>query len=173
MNKYLIFESGESLFLVDQHAAQERIMFEKFQRQIDAGKVEVQPLLVPLVVKLTPTEKVIWQETQEKLHEIGIETSLFDEDTVAIQTQPLLLKNIDKIVRSLLAGHDTSRCDRSTIARRACKASIVSGDRLNASEVEHQRQELLACKDPFTCPHGRPTVIEIKESFLDKQFLRT
>ena len=76
-------------------------------------------------------------------------------------------------MRTLLAGDDTPRLDRNTLARRACKASIVTGDRLSPQQADYQRQQLLACNDPFTCPHGRPTVIELKESFLDKQFLRT
>ncbi|MEI7999248.1 MAG: DNA mismatch repair protein MutL, partial [Candidatus Omnitrophota bacterium] len=63
--------------------------------------------------------------------------------------------------------------DRTTIARRACKASVVTGDKLDVSQVDYQRQQLLACHDPFTCPHGRPTVVELQSSFLDRQFLRT
>ena len=173
INKYLLFEADQSLFLVDQHAAQERIMFEKFQNQIEQGKIEVQPLLTPILLKLSAAERVAWEESVEQLKELGIETSLFDEDTLAIQTQPVLLKKIDVIVRSLLAGDTIARCDRATIARRACKASIVTGDKLDASQADYQRKALLACHDPFTCPHGRPTVVEIKESFLDRQFLRT
>jgi DNA mismatch repair ATPase MutL len=173
INKYLLFEADQSLFLVDQHAAQERIMFEKFENQINGGKVEIQPLLTPLLLKLSPSEKIAWEEIQEKLKDVGIETSLFDEDTLAIQSQPLLLKNIERAVRTLLSGDDINRCDRTTIARRACKASIVTGDKLDTSQADYQRKQLLACRDPFTCPHGRPTVVEIKESFLDKQFLRT
>lgn len=173
INKYLLFEVEHSLFLVDQHAAQERIMFEKFQNQIEQGNLEIQPLLTPILLKLSASEKIAWEESQEKLKEVGIETSLFDEDTLAIQTQPVLLKNIDVTVRALLAGDDIARCDRATIARRACKASIVTGDKLDSSQADYQRKQLLACHDPFTCPHGRPTVIELKESFLDRQFLRT
>jgi DNA mismatch repair ATPase MutL len=104
---------------------------------------------------------------------VGIETTAFDEDTIAIQTQPVLLKNMENALRVLLSGDDVARCDRATIARRACKASIVSGDKMDASQADYQRKQLLMCHDPFTCPHGRPTVIELKESFLDRQFLRT
>jgi len=172
INKYLLFEVDQSLFLVDQHAAQERIMFEKFDNQIKEGTIEVQPLLTPVLLKLSPAERIAWEESQEKLKEVGIETTAFDNDTIAIQTQPLLLKNIVNSVRILLAGDDIARCDRATIARRACKASIVSGDKLDASQADYQRKQLLNCHDPFTCPHGRPTVVELKESFLDKQFLR-
>ncbi len=173
INKYLLWEVDDSLLLVDQHAAQERIMFEKFKSQIDEGKVEVQNLLTPILLRLTPQERLAWEESQETLKEIGMDTTAFDDDTVAIQTIPLLMKKPEAIVRTILSGDKAERCDYLTIARRACKASIVTGDHLNPEQVLHQRQELLACKDPFICPHGRPAIIELKDSFLEKHFLRT
>jgi DNA mismatch repair protein MutL len=173
LQKFLIFEADDSLLIVDQHAAQERIMFEKFKDQIENAKVESQPLLTPLLLKLTPQEKIAWEELQEKLTDAGIEITQFDEDTIAVQTQPLLLKNIEAVVRNLLAGGDATRMDHNTLARRACKASIVAGDKLDGTQANYQRQQLLECKDPFTCPHGRPTLIEVTQNFLDRQFLRT
>jgi DNA mismatch repair protein MutL len=173
LQKFLIFEADESLLIVDQHAAQERIMFEKFKDQIDNAAIESQPLLTPLLLKLTPQEKIVWGELQEKLTDAGIETNQFDDDTIAVQTQPLLLKNIENVVRTLLAGADAPRMDHAALARRACKASIVAGDKLDITQADHQRKQLLECKDPFTCPHGRPTLIEVTQDFLDRQFLRT
>jgi DNA mismatch repair protein MutL len=173
LQKYLIFEVDESLLIVDQHAAQERIMFEKFKDQIENAKVESQPLLTPLLLKLSPQEKIAWEGLQEKLTSAGIEITQFDDDTIAVQTQPLLLKNIEAVVRNLLAGGDAPRMDHNTLARRACKASIVAGDKLDISQADHQRKQLLECRDPFTCPHGRPTLIEVTQDFLDRQFLRT
>jgi len=173
LQKYLLFEADQSLLVVDQHAAQERIMFEKFKNQLEQAKVETQPLLTPLLLKLTPQEKIAWEELREKLSAAGIETNQFDDETIAIQSQPLLLKNIELVVRTLLAGSDAPRMDRDSLARRACKASIVAGDKLDVSQADYQRKQLLECKDPFTCPHGRPTVIEVTQNFLDRQFLRS
>jgi DNA mismatch repair protein MutL len=173
LQKFLIFEADESLLIVDQHAAQERIMFEKFKDQIDNAAIESQPLLTPLLLKLTPPEKISWEGMQDKLTDAGIETTQFDDDTIAVQTQPLLLKNIENVVRTLLAGADAPRMDHAALARRACKASIVAGDKLDMSQADHQRKQLLECKDPFICPHGRPTLIEVTQDFLDRQFLRT
>ncbi len=173
LHRYLIFESDQTLLIVDQHAAQERIMYEKFKNQIEAAKVEAQPLLTPLLIKLTPQERIAWEERQETLNAAGLETTLFDEDTIAVQTQPLLLKNIQAVVRALLAGEAAGRLDHPTLARRACKASLVAGDKLDSSQADFQRRQLLECQDPFTCPHGRPTLMEITRDFLDRQFLRT
>jgi len=148
-------------------------MFEKFRDQIENSAIESQPLLTPLLLKLSLQEKIVWEELREKLSGAGIETTKFDDDTIAVQTQPLLLKNIEKVVRSLLAGSDAPRMDHASLARRACKASIVAGDKLDISQADYQRKQLLECKDPFTCPHGRPTLIEVTQGFLDRQFLRS
>jgi len=125
------------------------------------------------LLKLTPPEKLAWEDLQENLTAAGIETTQFDDDTIAIQSQPLLLKHIEAVVRNLLAGADAPRIDRDTLARRACKASIVAGDKLDQSQADFQRQQLLECRDPFTCPHGRPTLIEVTQDYLDRQFLRS
>ncbi len=173
MNKYQLFEDGNSLLLIDQHAAQERIMFEQLKDQMERGAVEVQPLLTPVLIGLNPQEKLAWSDLQPQLASMGIETNLFDQDTLAVQTQPVVLKNIERTLRTLLAGQISNRSDHLALARRACKASVVSGDFLSPEQANHQRRQLLSCRDPFTCPHGRPTVIELTDSFLERQFLRT
>ncbi len=171
--KYHLFEEGESLFLVDQHAAQERILFEKFQAQIEQGKVEVQHFLTPVIIKLTPGEILAWEEFKEGLRALGFETTLFDQTTIAVQTYPTLLTAPEKAIRTILGGDETPVTDRDALARRACRASVMTGDRMDMVLAVHQLKELVLCQDPMTCPHGRPVFIELKTSFLDRQFLRT
>ncbi len=173
INKFILFESGHSLLVVDQHAAAERITYEQLIRQMQNNNLEVQHLLAPVSIKLTPQEILVWEESKEKLKEMGLESTQWDDDTIAIHTYPQLIKDVEKAVRHLLAGENISKCDHDTIARRACRSSIMAGDKLNQQQAEYQREQLLQCLDPFTCPHGRPTVIEMSEGFLDKQFLRT
>lgn len=173
IRKFLLFEVDDSLLLIDQHAAQERIMFERFRKQMEESRVEVQALLSPIVMPLSPQEKIAMEEVEGVLSQAGFDTTFFDENTMVIQSHPLLIKNPEKAVRSVLAGKPHERCEYDVIARRACKASIVTGDKISPEQALHQRDELLLCQDPFTCPHGRPTLIDVKESFLDKQFLRT
>ncbi|MFP4472995.1 MAG: DNA mismatch repair endonuclease MutL [Candidatus Omnitrophota bacterium] len=170
---YLFFESGKTLLIIDQHAAQERIMFEQLIAQMRRGKLEVQRLLSPYLVSATVQEMTVWQEAQERFSELGFESSAFDETTIAVHTHPALVQEPETAFRELLAEGDIARCDHETLARRACRASVMAGDRLNAEQADYQREQLLQCKDPFTCPHGRPTVIEMTEDFLRKQFLRT
>ena len=172
MNKFLLFEYNRSLLIIDQHAAAERITYEQLIKAMNKGEIETQHLLSPVLIKLSPVEMLAWQEAQEKLENLGLSTTQWSEGTIAVHTHPLLLKDAEKAIRHLLSGENIAKCDHDTIARRACRSSIMAGDYLNAEKAEFQRETLLQCLDPFTCPHGRPTVIEMPEEFLDKQFLR-
>lgn len=170
--KYLLFESGDSLLIIDQHAAQERITFEKLKRQFEQASVQVQRLLSPVLIKLSEQELLSLEENSGDLARLGFETSLFDSQTLAVHSQPIEVSDPEAAVRGLLSGDPINRCNAEAIARRACKTSVTAGMELNSEQAEYQRKGLMACADPFICPHGRPTVVEIKESFLAKQFLR-
>ena len=173
MHKYLLYEADRNLLVVDQHAAAERITYEKLIRHMEKGDVEVQPLLSPVLVSVNAQELVVYEEIQDEFRKVGLESSLFDPQTIAIHTQPLLLRDVEQTVRYLLAGDKITNRDHDQIARRACRSSIMAGDKLKPDQAEFLREELLQCLDPFTCPHGRPTVIELTETFFDQQFLRT
>jgi len=174
INKFLLFEADRSLLVVDQHASQERIVFEALIRQMERGKVEVQNLLTPDLVKVSMAEMLAWEEGKETLEKLGLTTTQFDKNTIAIHSCPALLSDPIRAVRELLAGGEKlARADHATLARRACKASIRAGDPLKTAQAEFQKEQLLKCRDPYTCPHGRPTIIELKENFLDRQFFRT
>jgi len=173
MKKFLLFESGKSLLIIDQHAAAERITYEHLIRQMGKGELEVQNLLAPVTLKLSPGELLLLEEFKDELKKSGFDCSLWDDETLAIHSHPQLIPDVEKAVRHILTGESVNRASFETIASRACRSSIMAGDKINASQAEYQREQLLQCLDPFTCPHGRPTVIEMKETFLDKQFLRT
>lgn len=171
--KYLLFEASDSLLVVDQHAAQERIVFENLLKQITEHRVEVQYLLAPIPIALGTQEILLWEETEQKLTNLGFQTTLFDKNTLALHAHPQLIKNPDWVLRHLLSCEDLKFCDLQALARRACRKSIMTGDKLNPEQAENQRRQLLKCHDPFTCPHGRPILIEIPLKDLDKQFFRT
>lgn len=172
LKKYLFYESGSSLLLVDQHAAQERIAYEQLLKQIESGKIETQQLLTPLVMQLSTQEMLVWDEAKEKLEEIGLSTTLWDKESIAIHAHPELISTPEISVRNILAGEQVARCNNEMLARWACRSSIMAGDEVQQKAAEYLCKRLLECDDPFTCPHGRPTVVEIEEKFLNKQFLR-
>ena len=130
-------------------------------------------MLVPIVVRLAPRELLLWEEGKSQLDALGFESELMGEGAVALQAHPRLIKAPEAAFRALLSEEAKGLSNREMLARRACRASVMSGDRMHMDEAREQLKRLLACADPFTCPHGRPVFIEIKESFLDKQFFRT
>jgi|LSQX01.3.fsa_nt_gb DNA mismatch repair protein MutL len=171
-NKYLFFESGDTLLLIDQHAAHERVNYEKLKNQFETGSVEVQQLLSPMILKLNIEEMALWEEGNTKLEEIGFLTTRWDSNSIALHGFPQLIRNPEISVRNLLAEKQVKMLSEEQLARRACRGSVLAGERLNEIEAVHIKNSLLKCKVPFVCPHGRPTVVEFSESFLDRQFLR-
>lgn len=172
INKYLLFEENHALLLMDQHAAAERVNYEKFLNQIRKGKIEIQHLLTPVTLSLTPQEFNTYELMKDILEKIGFSNNQWDATSIAIHSHPIFIKNIERAIRNLLAERSMSQCDMDTVARRACRSSVMTGDKLQTAEAEKLKQQLIECFDPFTCPHGRPTVVELTENFLDKQFLR-
>lgn len=172
MKKYIFFETENSLLVIDQHAAQERVTYENLIRQINSCKIEIQRLIEPSIIKLTPQEMVVWEVLKEKMEEIGLTTTLWDNENIALHTRPSLIPNCEIAVRNLLAGEERTRFDRDTLARRACRNSLMTGYEMTIEQAQYLRAQLIKCADPFTCPHGRPVVVEIEEKILNKQFLR-
>ncbi|MCM8826293.1 MAG: DNA mismatch repair endonuclease MutL [Candidatus Omnitrophica bacterium] len=172
IRKYIVLESESSLLIVDQHAADERITYERYIKQIEMGKVEIQFLLTPIIIPLTPQELVIWEAINNTLEEIGFITSLWDKENIALHGYPQLIKEPKLSLQHLLDGEERTNFDKDTLAKQACHNSLTAGYEINKEQAEHIIKELINCNQPITCPHGRPTVLEIPESLLDKQFLR-
>lgn len=171
-NKYLFFETDNSLLVIDQHSAHERITYENLKREIETGTVRVQQLLVPSVINLSPAEMVSWEEGKERLGDIGFASTLWDKEHIGVHSHPQAITNVEPAIRNLLSGENLANCSNDALIRRACRQSVMAGETPNKEEVEYLRNELVNCRDPFTCPHGRPTVIEITEKTFNKQFLR-
>ena len=173
MNKFILFEYEQAMIVIDQHAAAERITYEHLITQMDKGNIEIQHLLTPVHIQLTPQEYSAWEAIKEDLENLGFSNSPWKDNAIAIHSYPYFVKDIETAVRNILAGERLPKGDHDALARRACRSSIMAGDPLNKEQILHQREQLIKCLDPFTCPHGRPTMIELSENFLDKQFLRT
>jgi DNA mismatch repair ATPase MutL len=170
--KYLLFDADEMLLVMDQHAAHERINYERFRTALDARNIETQSLLAPVTLALSPFETIEIEKKLAEISQMGFDVVLWDAQTVAINAHPALFRDPVAAVRNLLAGSCADLRLHDKAARMACRASVMSGDRITMTEAENIKKQLLACENPFTCPHGRPTVIELSESDLAKQFLR-
>ncbi len=173
LNKYIIFDSGDSILFIDQHSAHERITFERYKKEMETGQVEVQTLLIPFLIKLSYQEMLMWEETKGFLEEIGFSTTKLDNQTIAVHSHPIFILRFQDAVKNILTeDKKIITLDKEEIAKRACRFSVMAGTVITKQEAEHIRDSLIKCSVPFVCPHGRPTVIEISEKTLDKQFLR-
>jgi DNA mismatch repair protein MutL len=181
-DRYLITESDEGVVVIDQHALHERILYEELREKVLSQAVEVQRLLVPEPVTLTPSEKAVILDGQEHLSQLGIEVESFGGDTVLISAYPAMLANISPtdllrgIVEQLMTPEKSpQRRDTidSLLHMISCKAAIKAGDRLTADEIATLIQRRHAVQDSHHCPHGRPTTLVFSREQLDRMFGRT
>lgn len=178
-NLYLLLQSGENLYIVDQHTAHERVLYEETLERIADQSIHGQNLLFPVQVELSPEQLAVFDESLEMLNKSGFMVSEFGGRTINIEAVPLVLakkspekmflKIIDDIASLRKAGCDLIKAMAQSIA---CRSAVMSGDRLNDQEATHLISSLLNCRDKYSCPHGRPTFIKISKEDLDKQFGR-
>ncbi len=178
---YLVVEAGDAVTLIDQHALHERIMYEQFRRRVLDGKVEVQRLLMPVVVELTPREVGLLLDQTEVLAELGIEVTSLGGRSIGISGYPVLLRRADpvELVRAVLeqieqSGQRLTRRDLidSLLHMMSCKAAIKAGQRLTPEEIESLLAQRHLVDDAHHCPHGRPTALTLTRADLDRQFGR-
>ncbi len=177
---YWIVEQEDSLFLIDQHAAHERVLFEQFYQKFQTGDVVRQRLLEPVVLSLTDREKEVLYQQKEQLESFGFEVEQMDENTFLLREVPYLfdepanadffLEMLDKLGQAGPTDPYQERLLR--IATMACKAAVKAHDRLSVAEGRALVEQLMTLENPFTCPHGRPTIIELTKYELEKKFKR-
>ena len=176
---YWIIEQNKSMFVIDQHAAHERILFEKFSQEFSNGSVVSQKLFDREKLLLSETESVLLEENAELFRKFGFEVQKENGDWYLLSVpyifdQPanaeFLTDILDMIHTEKLADVYDSKF--MSIATMACKAAVKARDKISVSEAEEMITKLLALKNPFSCPHGRPTIIEMTEYELEKKFKR-
>ncbi|MCB1059041.1 MAG: DNA mismatch repair endonuclease MutL [Calditrichaeota bacterium] len=179
-NKYLIAPIRSGLAIIDQHAAHERVLYERALKSFDSRTFASQQLLFPLLLELTPEEDASFQEIRKELDAFGFVLREFGPRSYSIDAVPAGLKRASEasMLREMIAEYDEFRRARlgpreSLAAGFACKAAIKTGDELTIEEMTALVDELFATKQPGSCPHGRPTFIELKLSELDYRFGRT
>ena len=174
---YLIFESYEDKFyIVDQHAAHERINYEKFKKEFEEKKIERQVLLSPMLVEVTSEERKVLLENTENLKNLGFYFEEFGEKSFLLREIPIIFgkpSGLNFIHELLSDSYDNLyQVDPYKIMTKACKASVKAGDNLSIEEINELIKLLSKCENPLTCPHGRPTILELKKYDLERLFLR-
>jgi DNA mismatch repair protein MutL len=178
---FIVAVNSEGLWLVDQHAAHERVLFDRHVRQRQAKKLEVQRLLMPIIIQLKPEQQVTYQVIADELAENGFEVEPFGQRTVAIKAAPadLPADEVEKLMIEVLesASQDTATLSLDDLRGRitasiSCHAAIKVNMALEQSKMDWLLQALGGTDCPMTCPHGRPTVLRYGMKDLMKAFKR-
>ena len=177
--KYILCEARDSLMLIDQHAADERARYETLLTDIATGNTRRQPLLSPIIVNSTPLLHDLARNEKTAISELGWDFELLSQHRTLIREVPALInvknKNIEMMWRKVLEeqiAEENLSGPNTFAAGLACHSSIRAGDKLTRHDIKFLIERLAQTDNPFTCAHGRPSMIEIGERFLDKQFLR-
>jgi DNA mismatch repair protein MutL len=180
---YLVLESDRGLVLLDQHAAHERILFEQMLTRMEHGEAAPsQKLLLPETIELPVRDASFLREQLAGLTRLGVGLSEFGERTFLLDALPPFVKTTDarRFVLDLVdelkaAGREVNlaRLGEHTIAKTVCRHAVKANDPLGEAELENLVDNLRLCAMPYTCPHGRPTLIEMNYRELEKKFGRT
>lgn len=179
-NSYIIGEYLDELYLIDQHAAHEKILFEKYRKNIGNFNVVSQILAVPTIIPLTFDEYAIYKDNEEIFLNAGFMVESFGENDVLVREVPVFLgkPHINNLfhdmienIKSMGSGL-TIDIKYDKIASLACKAAVKANDKLSDVEILSLLEELRYIDEPFTCPHGRPTIIKYSLKEIEKSFKR-
>lgn len=178
---YILVEDLQSskLFVVDQHAAHERVMYEKFKEEYKEENISIQHLLKPEIIELSNAETQLVVKNIDLFKKLGFMVEEFGTNSVIIRGVPILfgkpqvknlfLELVDTIESNIESSYEV-KLDK--IIKISCTRAIKSGDKMNNIEIESLFKQLCNTKNPYTCPHGRPTIIEISKTDIDKEFKR-
>ena len=177
---YWIIQYEDRMFIIDQHAAHEKVNYERMVKRMHAGEHPSQQLMPPVIVSLTPAEEQVLIDNMSSFEKIGFEIEPFGGNEYALRGVPtdlfghsekeLFLAILDEI--SVNPGVGPFKSIDEKIAGMACKASVKGGDRIGYEQAEKLIDELLTLDNPYNCPHGRPTIISMTRTEMEKKFKR-
>ncbi len=178
-NTYIVAEGPDGMYLVDQHAAHERVLFEKALKERSEKRVQVQGMLAPVTVDLTPVQRESLSQVEEQLSGYGFDFEPFGDGAYVLRAVPAMLSNrapdrafLD-VLDSLLDPGTPEVAEERTAASIACHSAIRAGDVLQQASMEEVVRLLEQAESPHTCPHGRPTLVHLSSSLLEREFGRS
>jgi DNA mismatch repair protein MutL len=185
-NTFIVFQSDSEMFIADQHTVHERLNYERLMKGVREKSLEVQPLLVPATVEVSTKEAQVLKNSLDILMELGMEVAPFGGNTFLVRSVPADLagKNMVTLMKDLLDDlmaqdasgvKSTNRLDQlreRTATFMSCRSAVMAGDRLNEEQMKGMVDQMRQANLPFTCPHGRPTILSIPLSELYRRFDR-
>jgi DNA mismatch repair protein MutL len=180
-DSFIVAADHSGLVVIDQHVAHERVLFEQYEREKAGGRIEVQRLLTPILIELTPAEEVVLDGVAIQLAESGFEIEPFGPRTIAVATAPAILKpgQVEKLLRELVdglepenRGLDISVFQKKIAATVSCHAAIKVNNPLDDVKMRWLVTELMKTDCPTVCPHGRPIIVRYDLKEIEKAFRR-
>lgn len=176
---YWLVQFEDKLFIIDQHAAHEKVMYERLMKQYHEKQVVSQNLMPPVIVSLSGQEEAVLKEHENIFAELGFEIESFGGTEYALRSVPvdlygcgekeMFLEVLDELCEG---GKSSIRVVEEKIASMSCKAAVKGNNRLSVQEAERLIDELLTLENPYNCPHGRPTIISMTKTEMEKKFKR-
>ena len=178
---FIVAQGDDGLYLIDQHAAHERVNYEKVLKYFQAEKIVTTPLLVPMPIELTPTEFILVQKNLDLLKSMGFILEEFGLNTFVFKEHPIWFKEgfeeeglrriIDMVIKSG-SNFDVMKFRDRAAAMLACKMSIKANMSISLEVMQHLLDDLALCDNPYNCAHGRPTIINFSSYDLNRMFKR-
>ena len=179
---YLLVPDDKRLLIIDQHALHERLNYEALLSELESNEYATQQLAVPVVFEVAPSQVALLEAHLEMFRELGIEMEAFGGNSFQVtgvchlyaesRAPDVVLAMLDELAQGNLFGQDNTRADLLRTASRACKASIKAGDRLTPQERRRLLDGFRSLHPPYTCPHGRPIIVELTQQQMEKSFRR-
>jgi len=168
------------LYIIDQHAAHERILYEKYLNQFKSNTIHRQKLLTPIILDLNIKQIQIINDNIDLFINTGFDISLFGDNSIILREMPIIFDKVLtenyllEIIDSLETKNvkDIYDLNLNKIATFACKSAVKANDKLSFLQAKSLVDQLFELENPFTCPHGRPTIISISQNELEKKFKR-
>lgn len=180
-NTYIVAQCDDGVLIIDQHVAHERVLFDRMLDSHEGRQADMQGLVIPVTLSLSAKEAAIVAQRLPQLKQAGFELEPFGGDTYMMRGAPASIKsaNAEPVLRDMItelvdlsvAKHLLVRAEQVLITA-CCKMAVKAGDPLSMQEMNQLIEDLLRCKNPFTCPHGRPIIVSLSNWELDRKFRR-
>ncbi len=177
-NTYILLEKDSSLYLIDQHAAHERLIYQQLMKEHEEAEIVTQALLEPQVITLMNEDYLVLMENIDDFRGFGFEIEAFGQNTVILRSVPMIIgrpsssKFIVEIIDEIRSSQLEGQAIKEAIILRSCKQAIKASDSLKIPEIKQLLQQLAITKSPLTCPHGRPIVLSLTKYEIEKFFKR-
>ena len=178
LNTYIVLEKGTSMYLLDQHAAHEKVLYEEYMTKFKSQSIDMQMLLDPIVIELSSVDMLDVEKNLNLFMKFGFEIEIFGDNHIMVRGVPNIFgttqseKFIFQIIDNIGDLESSYDLKMDKIASMSCRAAIKANDKIHFDEINSLLLKMEKCENPYTCPHGRPSMVEISKKEIEKMFKR-